>query len=614
MDVDLLTPKTLFDQSVRYVVPDYQRKYVWEQEKQWEPLLDDVLNLADQAAKPARRSGDEPRAVRPHFMGSIVLIPVEDTSSQLPTLAIVDGQQRLLTLQLMLNAARQECDAHDQDVAEQLKALVRNRPQDRDDNADHDFKMWPTDEIDQLAFRHSMRKELSIAEYQKERIVQAHAWFAAQIGRWLDERPRTRKRRAAALCLALSERLQLAVVKLDAEDDEQIVFETLNSRGTELGTFDLAKNFLLSEARKQGVDPDFVSKKLRRLENREGQPNRWWSQEIGSGRARRPHIDAFLHHWLAMETTADIPLAQTFGQFRKHVSKTRAGQIEKVVNEFVDFADKYQELRTADQYRQFGDFVRRWKVLHADVFTPLILWLWANGGSNRRVRRAYGHIESYLVRRLICSLDTRGYGAITRQLLKNVQDDRSRPVDEVIAELLSEKGSRRERWPTDSDVREALRNGKLLGPVSAGRAQMILKAIEQSFPSSPFSGSGAKLDKRRGLTIEHVMPQDWQTPSWPEPDPSLAGKDETAERARDRLIDSIGNLTLVSKDLNSRLGRAPWTRKSELYPQDKERLALNRDLLRPDRSRTPSVWDEEQIQKRSERLAKRVIEIWPRPS
>ncbi len=614
MEVQLLTPKTLFDQPVRYVVPDYQRKYVWEQEKQWEPLLDDVLNLADQAAKPARRSGDEPRAVRPHFMGSIVLIPVEDTSSQLPTLAIVDGQQRLLTLQLMLNAARQECDAHDQDVTEQLKALVRNRPQDRDDNADHDFKMWPTDEIDQLAFRHSMRKELSIAEYQKERIVQAHAWFAAQIGRWLDERPRTRKRRAAALCLALSERLQLAVVKLDAEDDEQIVFETLNSRGTELGTFDLAKNFLLSEARKQGVDPDFVSKKLRLLENREGQPNRWWSQEIGSGRARRPHIDAFLHHWLAMETTADIPLAQTFGQFRKHVSRTRAGQIEKVVNEFVDFADKYQELRTADQYRQFGDFVRRWKVLHADVFTPLILWLWANGGSNRRVRRAYGHIESYLVRRLICSLDTRGYGAITRQLLKNVQDDRSRPVDEVIAELLSEKGSRRERWPTDSDVRDALRNGKLLGPVSAGRAQMILKAIEQSFPSSPFSGSGAKLDKRRGLTIEHVMPQDWQTPSWPEPDPSLAGKDETAERARDRLIDSIGNLTLVSKDLNSRLGRAPWTRKSELYLQDKEKLALNRDLLRPDRSRTPSVWDEEQIQKRSERLAKRVIEIWPRPS
>ena len=614
MDVELRTPEALFKDPIRYVVPDYQRKYVWEQEKQWEPLLDDVLNLADQAAKPARRSGDEPRAVRPHFMGSIVLIPVEDTSSQLPTLAIVDGQQRLLTLQLMLNAARQECDAHDQDVTEQLKALVRNRPQDRDDNADHDFKMWPTDEIDQLAFRHSMRKELSIAEYQKERIVQAHAWFAAQIGRWLDERPRTRKRRAAALCLALSERLQLAVVKLDAEDDEQIVFETLNSRGTELGTFDLAKNFLLSEARKQGVDPDFVSKKLRLLENREGQPNRWWSQEIGSGRARRPHIDAFLHHWLAMETTADIPLAQTFGQFRKHVSRTRAGQIEKVVNEFVDFADKYQELRTADQYRQFGDFVRRWKVLHADVFTPLILWLWANGGSNRRVRRAYGHIESYLVRRLICSLDTRGYGAITRQLLKNVQDDRSRPVDEVIAELLSEKGSRRERWPTDSDVRDALRNGKLLGPVSAGRAQMILKAIEQSFPSSPFSGSGAKLDKRRGLTIEHVMPQDWQTPSWPEPDPSLAGKDETAERARDRLIDSIGNLTLVSKDLNSRLGRAPWTRKSELYLQDKEKLALNRDLLRPDRSRTPSVWDEEQIQKRSERLAKRVIEIWPRPS
>lgn len=618
MDVDLQTPEELFGRPVRYVVPDYQRKYVWEQEKQWEPLLDDVLNLAEQSAKPARRSGAASRAVRPHFMGSIILMPMRqaEPASRVAQIAIVDGQQRLLTLQLMLDAAQQECENRHPEVAREFTWLVLQRREDQDDRGEYDFnfKMWPTDLDDQAAFRHAMRNDLRPEVYEKERIVEAHSWFAERIGQWLDAQPNKTKQRAAALHAALAEHIQVAVIQLGDDDDEQIIFETLNSRGTELGTFELVKNFLLREARVQKVDPSSVSRLLKPLDNQ------WWSRTTGSGRARRPHVEAFLHHWLTMETTQEVRLEQTFSRFREHV-KARNGGVEQVAEDLAKFAAAYRELQTADKRlqsddpltRRFRDFVLRWKVLQADVFTPLILWLWVNDKSDERLSQAYAALESYMVRRLICGLDTRGYGATTRQLLVLVKDRGRKRTDKIIIEHLRGLRSDRERWPTDSDVVESLVNNKLLGRASVPRARMILECIESEFRGSDWWKRGDELAARR-LSVEHIMPRQWQNANWPLPNPRLARRGKTAEQIRSELVQSIGNLTLVPQRYNSRLATAGWTRKRELYGEEPGDLVLNNKLLHPGRAAAPHEWDEEQIQKRSEQLAKRVVKIWPRPS
>ena len=611
MKVKLRTPKKLFDQPVRYVVPDYQRKYVWEQEKQWEPLLDDVLNLAEQAAKPARRSGDAPRAVRPHFMGSIILMPMRqaEPASRVAQIAIVDGQQRLLTLQLMLDAAQQECESRHPEVAREFTRLVLQRPEDRGDRGEHNFKIRPTDHDDQIAFLHAMQNDLPTDAYEKERIVEAHKWFAERIGQWLD-RPSKTKPRAVALYSALAEQIQVAAIELGDEDDEQIIFETLNSRGTELGTFELVKNFLLREAREQDVEPGNVLRLLKPFDQK------WWSSTTGSGRARRPHVEAFLHHWLTMETTQEVKLEQTFRRFREHV-KVRKGGVERVAEDLASFAETYREIQTADRSREFGeDFVRRWKVLQTDVFTPLILWLWKRGGTDAQVDRALDALESYMVRRLICSLDTRGYGAMALELLELVKHRGRRGADKVISEHLASQKSERELWPTNVLVVHSLVNGKLLGPASAARTRMILEAVEQAFQRSQWRTLGGAELAKRPLSVEHIMPRHWQSSRWAQPKAVSASSDETAEQIRNRLVHSIGNLTLVHRRYNSRLSDAAWTGKRGLYREDPEKLALTADLLHPGRAAapTPPVWDEEQIRKRSERLAKRVIRVWPRPS
>ena len=50
MHTDILTPKDLFQKGVRYTIPPFQRPYVWSQDDQWEPLWEDVRNVAENPA------------------------------------------------------------------------------------------------------------------------------------------------------------------------------------------------------------------------------------------------------------------------------------------------------------------------------------------------------------------------------------------------------------------------------------------------------------------------------------------------------------------------------------------------------------------------------------
>lgn len=621
MEVHLHTPETLFndpDRTVRYVVPDYQRRYVWKQEEQWEPLREDVLRLADQLVKPRRGKRQEPQAVVPHFLGSIVLMPTDDSAGDVSTLAVVDGQQRLLTLQLMLDAARQQCVQRHPETAQLLVALVRHRSADYGGDTGHEFKMMPSDDDDQRAYRDVMRGELRTEAYESRLIINAHERFSEWIGRWLDEQPKESGQRAAALYSALAHHLQIAAIELNADDNEQIIFETLNSRGTPLRTFELVRNFLLREARRQDVD----LKQLQRDHLNEFNL-KWWDLTTGTGRQRRSHADAFLHHWLTMETTQEIQLGQTFRFFKNHVTNEYGGRIERAAADLSGYAKRYRELQTWDRTHdhlstRFGNFIRRWNTLQADAFMPLILWLWAEDESDTRVGKAFAVLESYLIRRLICGLDTRGYPEMARQLLRRVKENPRQGADKSIERhLLTVPDSPRERWPTDFEVVARLESERLRGPVSATRTRMILEAIEMSFQASHWRTQGAELTKWR-LTVEHIMPQDWRNANWPAPKPELASQRETAQDVRNKLIHSIGNLTLVPRQYNSKLARSTWTRKSELYDElsgdGPDGLKLNADLLRPPRASWPRVWNEEQIEKRSQRLARRVVKIWPRPS
>jgi hypothetical protein len=156
------------------VVPSFQRPYVWNQESQWEPLWKDVVRVAERLlASPAAKQ-------QPHFVGAVVLQQMPGPVGTLQARTVIDGQQRLTTLQLLLDALHAElCGVGAEQPSMRLEALITNAA------AFYRFKVWPTNR-DRPAFNSVMGADPPIAydklEHRSARLVDAHGFFAESPG------------------------------------------------------------------------------------------------------------------------------------------------------------------------------------------------------------------------------------------------------------------------------------------------------------------------------------------------------------------------------------------------------------------------------------------------
>ena len=130
MKVDILSLKKLFQQDIRYVIPTFQRPYVWNQEEQWEPLWDDVRNVAEEYLDQLEIVGPDQRAqaeerTGAHFMGAVVVQQQPTPAAEIDVRHVIDGQQRLTTLQLLADATQEVVeDLGQAPVAKRLAKLV----------------------------------------------------------------------------------------------------------------------------------------------------------------------------------------------------------------------------------------------------------------------------------------------------------------------------------------------------------------------------------------------------------------------------------------------------------------------------------------------------------
>jgi len=222
----------IFMQPQRFVVPLFQRAYVWNEENQWEPLWNDVVRVAERILdRPADRH-------HPHFLGAVVLQQVQKQTGQMQERTIIDGQQRLTTLQLLLDALHLELlRVGASTPAMRLEPLILNaepfrlNPEDR-------FKVWPTNR-DRGAFNAVMGAEPPIDHdslgFKGERMVEAHRYFTEQAREWLLLKgPENAPTRAAAVETTVRDLLQVVVIDLAADENAQEIFETLNARGAQL--------------------------------------------------------------------------------------------------------------------------------------------------------------------------------------------------------------------------------------------------------------------------------------------------------------------------------------------------------------------------------------------
>ena len=554
--------------------------------RQWEPLWEDVSNTADDyLEKLNESSGDgvkaEQETVR-HFLGAVVVQQVNTATKDVERREVIDGQQRLTTLQLLLDAVQYVCEECGiKDVATRLSKLVTNDV-NLVRNEDDIFKLWPTTN-DREAFRHAMHNGLATNDYEHSLIVQAHEHFQLQARHWLGPNTGSFQVRAEALETAVTGMLQMVVIDLGPQDDPHVIFETLNARGTPLLESDLIKNYVTSKTDQDGIWGDL--------------DHNWWRQDFRQGRLLRPRIDALLDYWLETRILDDVSAGKVFNVFRKVVADR---PVEDVISEVKTDLSNYRRYEEGPREHIEDVFSYRAGVMQMGAFTPVLLTILSK--PNQARCGALKALESFLVRRMVCRDTTKDYNRLALDLVRELGRCEPEDADSVVVKFLSDQKADSRRWPTNEDLERALSTLPLYRLLTRGRLRLVLEGIEEQYRKT-FLAEEPQVPKN--LTIEHVLPQSWEE-HWPLPNTL---DEHEARQNRNRLLHTIGNLTLVSGRLNSAASNVPWERKRKTVEKHSV-LFLNRFLLAESRD---VAWDEQMILARSKRMAVLVSDVWPGP-
>ena len=591
----------LFEGQLIYVVPTYQRLYVWNLEDQWQPLWADVEELANKLIRDsATRDFKDinPESTDPHFLGAVVLKMSGSTPDLARQLRVIDGQQRLTTLQLLLVAAVSELEQADLPVSDRLRELTENSSRSTTQahanfkinhhrhRRGHDYERFGDVITAGLSGSSSEPIEGPMAE--------CFRFFQGAIKNYLNKNKNHRDIAASALATTLIMKLDLVGIYLDAQEREHIIFETLNARGEPLTEWDKIKNYLLYKA-DQESDLDQESFFYAYLD-RFDEP--WWRQAVGRG-FQRPRTDIFADYWLESKKKTPVAVRRVFREFEKYVNEDDK-RVEPVMQGFINDSKYYQRFEEPDANNQSreGLFHSRRLELAIGAIWPLLLRLQRIDSEDSRRDRRFEILESYVVRRLIVGCQARSYDQVTLELMTALPkaNDIGHKIEEEISDHLLKYTEAGSIWPSDAELEQAVLNRRL--PKYAQR--LVLSAIERHLIPN-WAGNQYVAPN---LHVEHIMPQSWSLENWPLP----ASDDQShATEERAKAIETLGNLTLLNGRLNSSISNASWTTKRPAI-QKSDNLFLNRRLL----EEAEADWTECDIRKRAKWMYDLIVEIWPR--
>jgi len=599
MDAKPRSLKDIFDTQCRYMVPLYQRPYVWKEDEQWKPLWEDIQALAERYARQD--------AFRPHFMGAVVLEQLNTATGTLDLRQIIDGQQRFTTLQIVIEAACDVCEALGsiaESHAHALRRLTRNDP--RGDDLGEVFKIWPTN-VDREHFQRVMKagSPVELRQYYNGKfevgyaIADAYFFFHQKITEWLSPGDDgLLKKRLDALQNAFYRGMMMVVIDLGENDDPQIIFETLNARGTPLLASDLVKNYLLHQAEERGHDLD----RLYAQYWESFDATHFWREVVRTGRFKRPHIEVFLQHYLTLLTKDEVLVTVLFNIFRQYVKEHPEIDITYYLAELRRYGQIYHQFYSYPTDNPEGLFFKRIEALDTTTVFPLLLHIFDKLGKPEQAKQRQSiltDLESFLVRRMLCELTTKNYNNLFLEARKLLVDVIPEQFGSTLRAYLLSQTSDIGRWPDDKEFQEAwlkFEAYKRLKPLA--RLRMILEALELHRRSSDLTENPSLPNKT--LSIEHILPRGWAA-NWP-----LSENTPEAKEAREALIHTIGNLTLVTKSLNSTLSNDPWLKKRKTLLGSTV-LLLNSDL------QDEEEWNEARIKARGKELFNLAKKIWPLP-
>ena len=508
----------IFNGSTLVEVPFFQRSYVWKEDL-WGRFLEDMEFIS--------------QTNKPHFFGSIILKEgPKPQSGELYSAVktIVDGQQRLTTFLIF------------------MKVLCLK--QNQSPLFDWIFRIMGQS----IAFRHgrndieAFEQTMSMTEPKclnnpapGSRIIEAFNFFVEKLD-------------ASKLdVLRIRTNTQFVRIDLDADEDEQQIFDTINSLGVNLTTSELLKNYFFSRQTVKEYESIWAS-----VFEKDDETKAYWDTTIETGRVTRAMIDIFFDSYFQifiqdkqynisnsdklMYARVDM-LAQSYQHF---IATYCFGNKNVVLDQMKEYALCFME-SFRPEYCSTSipaeSGIERINVLifglKNTTLIPYVLYLAKNITDNGQKNRMYGMLESYIMRRVVVYASKKNYNNLfTSLILNHVLDEAS-----LLAKLKNGTDATT-YFPNDSELQHGFEHSKLINLQSKGIIYLIESKIRPT-------GIATALLGFNNYSLEHLMPKKWRN-HWP----ALASEDEA--KARDSLLLTLGNLAIIPQTLNASIRDAAW--------------------------------------------------------
>jgi hypothetical protein len=520
---------------------------------------------------------------------------------------IIDGQQRLTTLQLALAAARDLCREFNQMKYSDAFRKLTDNDVPLSEDPDDVFKIWPTN-ADRAEFRNVMtagsRDAVDALSVDGDALIRgAYLYFSGVFRSWLLDNggEDSLLKRLPALYSMLKEDMNLVVIDLEQDDDAQEIFETLNSLGTPLLPADLVKNYLFRLAESQKEDTPKLYRRYWETFDRE---KSYWREEVRQGRLKRARLDLFLNHYLAMMKGEEVVISQMFNDYRDLVESRDGTKPSEHMEHFRSYADVYESFDNFKPDSREGLFFHRLTQMDIGTAHPLLLEVFKQYGGPQKdtLEQILVDLESFLVRRAVCGLTQKNYNKFFAQMVAELRGNNDDFSPAAIRSILTSETGDTQRWPNDEEFKDAWMSPDFYKRVKRATLRVILEAIE----ATHYTGKPEKVKVEHNLTIEHLLPQDWEK-HWP-----LVIKEDTveaheqAQERRKESIHKVGNLTLLTKKLNPSVSNGPWTKK-------RPEILKHSVLMLNHAFQGAEVWNEDTIDQRARDLFNIAVRIWPHP-
>ncbi|MBD9627553.1 DUF262 domain-containing protein [Ensifer sp. ENS06] len=626
MQADDYSIETILKEGRRFLVPLYQRKYQWG-DSRLVPFWEDVEAKAVEVLEGSNKFQ--------HYMGALILAPLTEATQIgiTPRVQVVDGQQRLTTFQLFLAALREVARHHEAEhLVQHIEGYLYNQPRSKDTDPLTKFKLTPTPS-DREIFHRIIEGEysdirLGLAKYFYGEKVPKNTPFPALRAYYLlrqwaldfvangpsDWEPDTEdgedgdhidddaaheimEGRIEALLRAALEQMKLVVITLDEGDDAQVIFETLNSKGEPLLAMDLVRNNIFQRAERQSLATDQLYNDLWATFDAP-----WWKNDAPFARPKRPRIDHFLAHVLAAETGASIAMRELYAEYRNFAvpkGKPRFPNVKDELNLLQKYAPIYRTLEGEEvenaTMHWFGRKLAAWQVT---TVYPIALQIAASELTQDEQHRVATLLYSYLVRRAVSGLTGKNLNKLFNAIAQHFHENG--PSFGTLVTFFSTRSGESSRFPSNKEFRQAIKSKPVYVLAPGERTKDILWELELA-SRSKFS---EKIERPEGLWTEHVLPVSWNE-HWPFPEGPFVQRYSGDPRAiaRNSLLHSLGNLTLMSGALNISSGNSSFTEKRSKYEQHTT-LFMNKWFSKREK------WDETDIHERGEYLAELALQRW----